>query len=254
MREILQTREILGLPYFDGGKERALFLALECAVRRAPFAVFTPGATVAARAARENTFLSLLTRADLLLPDGFGCSLASRLSGKGRLPRVAGIDFAEALFSASETLSPRVFLYGGKAGVAARAAVHLREKYPWLILSYTDGYGDDPFRRIAAFSPHIVCVCLGAGKQEAWIDAHKSEVGGVLLGLGGSLDVWSGDVRRAPRILQRTGLEWAYRTLLEPRRIKRLFPLPRYFAKCLVSRRSSKCQKRQEKAYFDVEM
>ena len=249
-----QTQKILGIPYFKGSLESALALALSHFGDRTPFAVFTPGATVAARALQSPAFLSVLQTGDLILPDGVGCSLASRLAHRGPLPRIAGIDFAEALFASSAPYTPRVFLYGGRAGVAARAAARLRERYPWLILAHADGYGDDPYKRISAFCPHVTCVCLGAERQEGWITAHKSEVGGVLMGLGGSLDVWAGDTRRAPRLLQRVGLEWAYRTLREPRRIARLFPLPAYFAKCLFSRPSSKCQKRRKKAENDVEL
>ena len=244
----------MGLPYFGGSENDAISLTLAHMRERTPFAVFTPGATVAACASRDDALHALLRSADLLLPDGVGCSIAARLCGFSPLPRIAGIDFAERLFAACAMDAVRVFLYGGKEGVAARAAARLRERYPHVIFSYTDGYGADPFRRIAAFSPHIVCVCLGAGKQERWIDTHKREVGGVLIGLGGSLDVWAGDVRRAPRFLQRAHLEWAWRTLCEPRRVTRLFPLPVYFAKCLAFRYSSKCQKRKEKADSDVNL
>ena len=249
-----QACEILDIPYFAGSLACALALALPHLEARTPFAVFTPGATVAARAAKSPKLLALLREGDLILPDGVGCSLAARLAGYPSLARIAGIDFAEALFAASSPYTPRIFLYGGREGVAARAAARLRERYPWLILAHTDGYGDDPYKRISAFCPHITCVCLGAERQERWISTHKNEVGGVLMGLGGSLDVWSGDLHRAPLLLRRTGLEWAYRTLREPRRIPRLFPLPAYFAKCLLSRPSSKCQKRGKKADSDVEL
>ena len=169
--------------------------------------------------------------------------LAARLSGV-RLPaRIAGIDYAETLFSEAPPFS-RVFLYGAKPGVAERAAARLRERHPDLIFAAADGYGDDPVRRISAFCPHIVGGCLGADKQERWIAQHKGELGGVLIGLGGSIDVWAGSVKRAPRFLQRTGLEWLYRTVREPRRLPRLFPLPGYFLKCLFLR---PCLKRQKK-------
>lgn len=249
-----QAREILGLPYFCGSEQDAIATALAHMRERRPLSIFTPGATVAARASRDGALFALFREADLLLPDGVGCSLASRLCGYSGLPRIAGIDFAEHLFAACEGDTTRVFLYGGREGVAARAAAHLREKYPHLILSHTDGYGADPYRRIRAFFPHIVCVCLGAGKQEAWIAAHKNEVGGVLIGLGGSLDVWAGEVRRAPRLLQRARLEWAWRTVCQPYRVRRLFPLPAYFVKCLAFRCSSKCQKREEKVDRDANL
>lgn len=238
-----KIRPVLGIPYFGGNMREALDHTLSHIGERRPLAVFTPGATIAARAAKDGALEALLESGDLILPDGCGCLLAARLCGTRLGERIAGIDFAEALFGEAEKYSARVFLYGGRTGVAERAQARLRQKYPALIFAAADGYGDDPWERIAAFLPHIVCVCLGAGRQEAWIAKHKEEIGGVLLGLGGSLDVWAGAVRRAPAPLRRVGLEWAYRTLREPRRLTRLLPLPGYFIKCLAAGRSSKCQK-----------
>lgn len=243
--EDVPSTEILGLSYFGGTLCDAVRLSRPYLETRTPLAVFTPGATLAARAARDKDFFSLLKQGDLLLPDGCGCRLAARLAGKRLGGRIAGIDFAEALFGAAEEFSARVFLYGAEAGIAERAARHLRAKYPRLIFAAASGYGADPYERISAFCPHIVCVCLGAEKQERWILAHRARVGGILIGLGGSIDVWGEKIRRAPRFLQRVGLEWAYRTLREPRRLPRLFPLPAYFGKCLLSRRWSKCQKKE---------
>lgn len=241
----IPVQDVLGLPYFCGKAEDAVQLLLPFLGYRTPFAVFTPGATVAARAAKDGCLLTLLKQADLLLPDGSGCLLAARLAGRPLAERIAGIDFAEALFEKAEDLSARVFLYGGKRGVAERAASRLREKYPRLIFAACDGYGDDPKDRISAFSPHIVCVCLGAERQERWIAGHKNEIGGVLIGLGGSVDVWAGSIRRAPRLFQRLGLEWLYRTLREPHRLPRLLPLPAYFWKCLCARPCSKRPKKK---------
>lgn len=239
-REEPCVRVTPGLAFFGGSLSDAVRLALPHLRSRRPFAVFTPGATVAARAAREESLFALLSRAELLLPDGKGICLAARLSGADALHRIAGIDFAEALFDACAPRETRVFLYGGEAEVAERAAASLREKYPHLIFAVADGYGEDPVERVRAFLPQIVCVCLGAGRQEAWIEANKAQVGGVLIGLGGSLDVWAGDKRRAPRLLQRMGLEWAWRTALEPKRVLRLLPLPRYFLRCLTVRQNAK--------------
>lgn len=244
-QEKVQQASILGVPYFNGTQAHAVAVAEKHLSTRAPLAVFTPGATVAARATRDGTLLNLLKKGDLILPDGKGCLLAARLHGCRLAERIAGIDFAEALFEAAEKKGARVFLYGAKEGVAERAAARLRERYPRLIFASAHGYGGDPAARVAAFCPHISCVCLGAGKQEAWIDAHKNEIGGVLVGLGGSIDVWAGRSVRAPRVLRRLGLEWAYRVLREPRRIPRLFPLPAYFWKCLRTRSWSKCQKKE---------
>ena len=234
---------VTGIPYFAGGMEAALEVTLRAYGEGRALAVFTPGATVAARAVRDGSLRDLLSRADLLLPDGKGVTLAARACGAGRLSAVAGIDFAERLLAAMEGAGARVFLYGGKPGVAERAAVRLGERYPRLIFATADGYGRDPRERIAAFRPHAVCVGLGVPRQEVWIAENKARTGGVLMGIGGALDVWAGDKKRAPAPLRRAGLEWAWRTVCEPHRLPRLFPLPRYYITCLRFRQNAKKKK-----------
>lgn len=226
-------RTVLNLSFFEGEMTDAVAHALPYAMTRRPFAVYTPCATVAARALRDPALALLLSQADLSLPDGKGISIAARLSDGVGLRRITGIDFAESLLAALAPKNPRVFFYGGRRGVAEKAAQVMRGRYPGLIISAADGYGQDPRERIRLFCPHVVCVGLGVGRQEAWIAENKNDIGGVFIGVGGTFDVWSGEKKRAPLVFQRAGLEWAYRTLREPRRIKRLLPLPSYFAECL---------------------
>ena len=226
---------VLSLPFDRRPREVLAESLARIAQTGRPYAVFTPGATVAAAAERDEELRNLLLRADLLLPDGAGVSLAARLSGAGRLPRVAGIELAESLLPLAAERGLRVFFYGGREGVAERAAALWRERYPTLSVAVADGYSGDPTEGIRAFSPHILFVCLGFPRQEEWILSRKASVRGVMLGLGGSLDVWSGCVRRAPLALRRVHMEWLWRTLCEPRRARRLLPLPRYFFACLAT-------------------
>ena len=239
---------VLGISYFSGTAEEAVALAHARMTSKNGFSVFTPGATVAAQAMRDARLLALFNAADLLLPDGKGVSLAAHLAGSGRLSQIAGIDFAEQLFSSLAPRETRVFFYGAAANVAERAAAQMREKYPHLIIAAADGYGEDPLARIVAFRPHVTCVCLGAGRQEAWIAEHKAHVGGICIGLGGSFDVWAGDKARAPHLLRRLGLEWLWRTVREPKRISRLLPLPRYFFRCLKVRQNAKKRSKKKDA------
>lgn len=242
-----ETLFLFGIPYFYGGMTQALSLTQNALEDGRAFSVFTPGATVAARAVWDADLATLLSSADLLLPDGKGVSLAARLCGVGRLPAVAGIDFAERLLAFANEKGARVFFYGAAQGVAMRAAERMHRTYPSLCIKTADGYGDDPWQTVADFMPNIVCVGLGAGRQEAWIAKNKARVGGVLIGVGGSFDVWAGEKRRAPRFFRRAGLEWAWRTLLEPRRLPRLFPLPRYYLKCVRFRQIAKKRERKQR-------
>lgn len=242
----MPKKKILSLFYDALSLPEARDAVLRAARERRFFAVFTPCATVAAAAERDGALLSLLLSGDLLLADGVGVSLASRLAGEGRLRTVRGIELGEALFPFAEREGLRVFFYGGKEGVARRAAENIKGRYPSLVIGCASGYGEEPTEKIRAFSPNILFVCLGVGRQEAFIAKNARRLPFACLGLGGSLDVWSGEVRRAPRVLRTVGLEWLWRTALRPSRIKRLLPLPAYFCKCVGAHAKKllrKCQK-----------
>lgn len=228
----MKKRTVLSLDYSALTLEETAALILRAAREGRALSVFTPGATLAAAAQRDTALLSLLKQADLLLPDGVGCSLASRLAGAGRLKAIAGIELAERLLSLAAKEGMRIFFYGGKGGVALRAAERMLRKYPNLKIACADGYGEDPAAEIAAFRPQLLFVCLGFPRQERWIVSHQPILSCPALGLGGTLDVWSGDLRRAPRFFRLAGLEWLWRTVRQPRRFTRLLPLPRYFSAC----------------------
>lgn len=221
----MERISVCGIPFVREKGEVLVNYLLEKAERREGCGVFTPNAEMAARAGRDAEFAALLRSAELCVPDGIGISLAARLCGAGRLPRLAGIELGEALVRAAARRGIPVFFYGGKKGVAERAAAHMRARHPSLFVAgCLGGYGDREAaaKRIRDSGAPIVLVCLGAPLQEEFIAAHLSHA--VALGLGGSFDVWAGSVPRAPRIFRLLGLEWLFRVLREPRRIPRLFP------------------------------
>ena len=224
----IPKRQVLSLHYHDLSVEHAAEYILSCAEKKQPLAVFTPGATVAAQAEREE-YRELLSHADLTLADGVGILLAARLCGEQLSYLCPGISVGEELLRRAAEKEMKVFFYGAAPGVALRAAKKICEKYPTLRIATADGYGEDPIDGVLRFSPDLVFVCLGFPRQEKWIDAHAAACACPCLGLGGSFDVWSERLRRAPRVFRMLGLEWLYRTLREPRRAVKLLPLPRYF-------------------------
>ena len=134
-----------------------------------------------------------------------------------------------------------VFLFGSKPGVAEAAADNLTAAYPGLVISGTcNGYFTDDgpiIEKINAASPDLLLVCLGAPKQELWMSENASRLNVRLMaGLGGSLDVFAGNVKRAPAAWQRLGLEWLYRLIKEPRRIKRMIKLPLFVLAVIIKR------------------
>ncbi|HWS43472.1 MAG TPA: WecB/TagA/CpsF family glycosyltransferase [Pseudoflavonifractor sp.] len=191
----------------------------------------TPNPEFILLAKKNAAFRAALNAADLVVADGIGVVKAAKILGRPLKAKVPGIDLAEGLCGALAKSGGRLFLLGAKPGVAQAAREKLREKYPGLtICGVHDGYfkEDGPvIEEIRASAADVVFVCLGAPRQELWMAQHGPETGArLMLGLGGSLDVFAGTVERAPEGWQRLGLEWLHRLLKEPRRIGRMAKLP----------------------------
>jgi N-acetylglucosaminyldiphosphoundecaprenol N-acetyl-beta-D-mannosaminyltransferase len=182
-----------------------------------------------------------LNHASLTLPDGVGVVYAAKLLGRPLKERVPGIDFATGLMARLEADGRRLFLLGAKPGVAEQAAVNLRKTYPKLsVCGIHDGYftSDAPVEdAIRQAQADVVFVCLGAPKQEKWMAAHGPATGAhLMVGLGGAMDVFAGNVKRAPGLWQRLGLEWFYRLLCQPSRIGRMAKLPLFLVAAMGAR------------------
>ena len=183
-------------------------------------------------AARKNPeFKQALLGADLVLADGIGVIYSAKILGRPLKSKVPGIDFAQRLVAWMAEHGKRLFLLGAKPGVAELAAANLKAAYPGLIVCGThDGYfqEDGPVvKAIQESVADVVFVCLGAPKQELWMVRNGPAAGArLMVGLGGSLDVFAGVVERAPEGFQKLGLEWLYRLMKEPRRIGRMARLP----------------------------
>ena len=200
-----------------------------------PHAVFTPNSEIIMATYQDADFCRILNSGDLIVADGIGVVYASKIL-KAPLPeRVAGFDLASKLIEQASDGKHSLYFFGGKPGVAELAIEKLTEKYPNLsVVGCSDGYFDEAKEKmiiddIRAKSPDILFVCLGAPKQEKWIAAHKNELGAkLILGVGGSLDVWAGTVERAPEAYQKAGLEWFYRLKKQPSRFFRMLALPKF--------------------------
>ena len=199
--------------------------------------VFTPNSEIIMAAYRDPEFCEMLNNSDLLTADGIGVVYASRILKKPINERAAGYDIARKVLEKLNYTNHKLFLFGGKPGVADEAAANLKKEYPELnIVGTRNGYfsADDEadiVNEINASGADIVFVCLGAPKQEKWINAHKDELKvRVAMGIGGSLDVFAGRVERAPDFWCKIGMEWFYRLVKEPWRIGRMMDLPKFAA------------------------
>ncbi|MBQ9598792.1 MAG: WecB/TagA/CpsF family glycosyltransferase, partial [Clostridia bacterium] len=191
--------------------------------------VFTPNSEIIMQAYRNPEFAELLNRSDLLTADGIGVVHASKILKKPIKERAAGFDIAKQVLEKMNYTDHKLFLFGGKPGVAEKAAENLKKEYPELNIAGTrNGYfkeEDEPdiVEEINASGADMLFVCLGAPKQEQWIDRNRDALTSVrvAMGIGGSLDVFAGTVQRAPEIFCKTGMEWFYRICKEPWRAKR---------------------------------
>lgn len=205
--------------------------------RRAAYVV-TPNPEIVMTCWENPDAMEAVLNADLVLPDGVGVVYGAKILGtplKGKLP---GIDFAAELMRRMASRGGRVYLLGAKPGVAEMAGMRMQEQFPGLIVCGThDGYfqEDAPIiKEINSLQPDLLLVCLGAPKQELWMRRNRSAMKvGLMAGLGGSLDVFAGTVKRAPAFFQRLGLEWFYRLIKEPWRFKRMMKLPKFLFACI---------------------
>ena len=233
--------EILGVEFDNVTMEEALDMGMELMAKEGAHLVVTPNPEIVQLANQDPEFMQVVSGADLVIPDGIGVIYASKILGRPLKARVPGCDFAAGLMERMAKSGHKLFLLGAKPGVAEEAAAKLTEHYPGLHVCGThDGYfkEDGPIvEEIRQAGADVVFVCLGAPKQEKWIAKNGQATGAsLLIGLGGSLDVFSGRVERAPEFWQKINMEWLYRGLKDPARMKRIIKLPLFLVSAVGAR------------------
>ena len=226
-------KQVMTITFDNINMEEAVGTAMGHIAARSRCRVVTPNAEFALEAKKNPRFLNILNTSQLVLADGISVVLASKIIGDPMVGRVTGVGFAQALAAAMAKEGRSIFLLGAKPGVAEKAAQKLQETYPGLKIAGThDGYFKDEgpvVEAINAAHPDALLVCLGAPKQEYFMENHDAELEvPVMAGLGGSMDVLAGNVQRAPEFFQKYGLEWLYRLVKEPQRWRRMIKLPLY--------------------------
>ncbi|MFH1461050.1 MAG: WecB/TagA/CpsF family glycosyltransferase [Patescibacteria group bacterium] len=168
---------------------------------------------------RDEQFRQILNQSDLSLCDGRGLLWAAGFLGQPLKEQILGVELTEIICRKYF----KIFLFGGRKQVVEKTA----RKYDSHIIGWLDGYQDTEkaIEEINRVKPEIVLVALGMPKQEKWISRNLKKIPSVKLavGVGGAFDFISGQIKRAPKFLQRIGLEWLWRLTRQPRRIKRIF-------------------------------
>ncbi|WP_051554387.1 WecB/TagA/CpsF family glycosyltransferase [Desulfobulbus elongatus] len=199
-----------------------------------PHAIFAANPEKNFSVPTDATLYQCYREADLLLPDGIGVVLAARLLHGVRLQRLPGSEFIFDICRLAEAEGHAIFVYGAREEVNGRSVALLLERYPGLrIAGRANGYVSPEempwlIERINNSQAAILFLALGSPRQEKWFAAHKGALSTVRVvqGIGGTLDTIGGNVQRAPEFWCRHNLEWLYRLVKEPKRIKRQKVLP----------------------------
>ncbi|RUT33293.1 glycosyltransferase [Paenibacillus zeisoli] len=237
---IVPTVSVFGIPVCKWGMEDTVKYLTEVVQTGQPHQIITANPIMVMAALENPEYKSMMQQADLIVPDGTGVVWAARKGGQPVTERVAGFDLLHELMKQGEQLGWKVFLLGAAPEVIQEASARLQLQYPRVkIVGTRDGYFGpqedlEVVGEIVKAKPDLLFVARGADTQEPWIAKYKNQLGvPVIMGVGGSFDVISGRTQRAPKFMQKMHLEWFYRLLREPTRIRRMLALPKFTVKVL---------------------
>ena len=235
---------VLGISYENVTLEEAVEDVMSLAANRrlgqAAYVV-TPNPEISEACIKDERLAKAIAEANYIVPDGIGVIIASKIIGSPLKERVGGFDLATALLPQIAEQGLRLYLLGAKPGVAEKAAENIRKRFPKIRITGTqDGYFQSEKLVVDAISnagADIVFVALGSPKQEYFMAKYRDILpANLLMGIGGSLDVFAGVAKRAPNIFIWLNLEWFYRLLCQPWRFARMLKLPKYLLRALSDR------------------
>lgn len=227
-------KKILDQPIDILSMDEAAYLIKSALINPKQFKVITLNPEMIINALDNFEFQSALNNAELIVPDGTGIVWALKLKGYNNALRIPGIELAEKALASANELSKKVAIFGGKKDILEKAVNVLSNIYPRINFVKTiDGYQENEdviAEEIAKENPNLILIALGTPKQEVWINKHSKKFpNSIIIGIGGSLDVWSGKKQRAPEWVRNLHLEWFYRVVNEPARLPRVLrSLPRF--------------------------
>ena len=237
----VETIDLLGMRVSRVNRAQALEVLQRFIDSGEPHLVVTADASGHVIAARDPEFLRIVNNAALVTPDSTGILWAAKRLGTPLEERVSGVELAEQLVAESARRGYGVYFYGAAPGVAEEAAARMRDRYPGAqIVGTADGFRNSPEEQQALIedirrkAPAVLLVAMGIPKQEKWIARHMEELRvPVCMGVGGTFDVFSGRVDRAPLWMQRRGLEWLYRLARNPSKYSKVATLPLFVLRVL---------------------
>jgi len=187
-------------------------------------------------ATENEDYRNLINDADYVIPDGTGIVKAARILNTPLKERVPGIELTEACLKIANANHQKVFLLGANNEVVTKAVEKLSAQYPNIHFDFHHGFFDLTdemvLKQVTDFNPDYVFVGMGYPRQEQWIEKHAHRFQQtVMMGVGGSIEVFSGTKKRAPLLFRRLNLEWVYRLLTDWKRIGRMKAIPKFLLK-----------------------
>lgn len=237
-----QVAHILGVPFSTRSFDDSVAYMVERIESGQQTHVVTANPEIVMLAREHRAFRSIVEQA-YVVPDGIGIVYAAKWTNQPISERVTGVELLEALMAEADRRQWRVYLLGASAEVIGLAAQKLASRYPGAqIVGHRDGYfrqdeEEQIVREISEKAPHLLFVALGAPRQEEWMAKYRNQLNtSLMMGVGGSFDVISGKVKRAPLFWQKMHLEWFYRLMSQPSRWKRQLAIPRFIATVLTEK------------------
>lgn len=231
----MERIDVLGVKFDNVNMQEAVEKCKEFVESDTSNLIVTPNPEIVMVAKDNDEFKNIINNASLVIPDGIGIVKGAAILGTPLKERVAGYDLICNLLELYKDGSHTFYFWGSKPGIAEIAKKKMEEKYPNIkILGTDNGYFDEAkkaeiVQRIRELKPDILLVGIGAIKQENTINELLSEkIFKIGIGCGGSIDVLSGTVKRAPKLFIKLHIEWAWRLIKQPSRLGRMMVLPKF--------------------------
>lgn len=235
--------KVLDLPFIAEDRKTILNLIAKRVDNEEKTFIITANAEIAMYARENKEYLELTKKSNYIVADGIGIVKGAKLLNENIPERIPGIELMMDMLEYANLNNKKVYFYGAKPETIEKMVTILNNKYSKLnIVGYHHGYHDDSDNKIMneviQLKPDYVFVAKGCPLQDEWITKVLDNVDkGVFMGVGGSFDVISGNVKRAPELWLKLNLEWLYRLLSNPQRIGRYVSLPKFVIEVIKDRR-----------------
>lgn len=235
---------VLGVKFSDISDEKLMDCLKDAINGKGNIRIVTPNPEIVMSANKDENLMKLINNSDLVLKDGIGIKIAEKIKKVNGEKRQTGIETLERILKLADENGLSVYFVGAKEEILNKAISNIKSKFSNLVISGShNGYfkenSDEEIKILADIEdkkPDILVAAMGFPKQDVFLS--KTDVPKISIGCGGSLDVYSGEVKRSPEWMQKAGLEWLYRLLKEPKRIKRQIVIPIFLGKILFNKES----------------